>query len=273
MIDGTADAPILLFDSGLGGLTVYDTTRALLPDAPIVYVADYGGLPYGERSEAEISARVPAILGRLAERYRPSLICIACNTASTIALDAVRAVLDIPIVGTVPAIKPAAEMSLTRTIGLLGTAATIRQAYVDNLHSAHAPDCRLIRHAAGGLVAEAETKMSGKSSSDEVFDDAIAGLVRQEGGGDIDVIVLACTHFPLLRDELGAAANRLGLRDDLKFIDGAEGIARRIAHLSKDRQWKGSPKAKFVATAPAPDGENNRDLLAARGFDGFERLD
>src|SRR3546814_16689971 len=98
--------PILFRDSGLGGLSVLEPTRKLLPNAPIVYVADNGGFPYGTRSEAEIAARVPALLGRLVERYHPRIIVIACNTASTIALAAVRAVLDLPIVGTVPAIKP-----------------------------------------------------------------------------------------------------------------------------------------------------------------------
>ncbi|MFX7491441.1 aspartate/glutamate racemase family protein, partial [Acinetobacter baumannii] len=91
------------------------------------------GFPYGIRSEEEIAARVPALLGRLAERYRPRLIVIACNTASTIALAHVRAALDIPIVGTVPAIKPAALLSKARVIGVLGTEATVRQPYVDNL--------------------------------------------------------------------------------------------------------------------------------------------
>src|SRR5690606_7921699 len=103
--------PLLIFDSGVGGLSVLKEIRALLPDAPIVYAADSAGYPYGTKSAAVIAARVPALLGRLAERYDPALIVIACNTASTIALDAVRAALDLPIVGTVPAIKPAAALS------------------------------------------------------------------------------------------------------------------------------------------------------------------
>ena len=119
MNDPAAHAPILFFDSGLGGLTVLGPTRALLPTAPIVYAADYAGLPYGEKSDAELAARVPALLGRLVERYQPRLAVIACNTASTIALAHVRAALDLPIVGTVPAIKPAAEMTETGVIGVL----------------------------------------------------------------------------------------------------------------------------------------------------------
>src|SRR5579885_3287959 len=127
------ERPLLLFDSGVGGLSVVAEAGSALPQAPIVYVADNGGFPYGTKSESEIAARVPALLGRLAERYRPRLITIACNTASTIALAAVRSALDLPIVGTVPAIKPAAERSVTRVIGVLGTDATVRQPYVDDL--------------------------------------------------------------------------------------------------------------------------------------------
>src|SRR3546814_1243018 len=120
-----ADAPILFFDSGLGGLTVLGPTRALLPTAPIVYAADYAGLPYGKQSDEELAARVPALLGRLAERYQPRLAVIACNTASTIAPGHVRPALDLPIVGTVPATKPAAEMTQPGVIGVRGTAATV----------------------------------------------------------------------------------------------------------------------------------------------------
>src|SRR3546814_20174101 len=112
--------PILFFDSGVGGLSVLAPARRLLPAAPLVYVADNGGFPYGTKTEAEIAARVPALLGRLVERYRPRLVVIACNTASTIALAAVRSALDLPIVGTVPASKPAAATTATRVIGVPG---------------------------------------------------------------------------------------------------------------------------------------------------------
>ena len=141
MADGAA--PILLFDSGVGGLTVYDALRELLPDAPVIYAADLAGLPYGTKTEAQVAARVSGLLGRMSERFAPRLVCIACNTASTIALGMVREVLEVPIVGTVPAIKPAALATKTGTIGLLGTQATIRQRYVDELERDFAADKRL----------------------------------------------------------------------------------------------------------------------------------
>ncbi|MGI4879874.1 MAG: glutamate racemase, partial [Janthinobacterium lividum] len=152
---------ILLFDSGVGGLSVLPHVRALLPQWPIVFAADNAGFPYGTKTEAEIAGRVPALLGRLVERYRPRLVVIACNTASTIALGPVRAALDLPVVGTVPAIKPAAAISRTRVIGVLGTPATVRQPYVDRLSAEFASDCKVLRHGSGRLVELAEAKLRG----------------------------------------------------------------------------------------------------------------
>ncbi|MCA0207728.1 MAG: glutamate racemase [Proteobacteria bacterium] len=231
------DAPILFFDSGLGGLTVLGPTRALLPTAPIVYAADYAGLPYGKKSNEELAARVPALLGRLVERYQPRLAVIACNTASTIALSHVRAALDVPIVGTVPAIKPAAEMTKTGVIGVLGTEATVRQPYVDDLSARFARGKTVLRHGSPGLVTGAEAKLRGESVDPAVIARAVGGLRGQPGGDAIDVIVLACTHFPLLHDELQAAVG-----PGVRLIDGAEGIARRVAHLTDGQRWPETPR-------------------------------
>jgi glutamate racemase len=224
--------PILFLDSGVGGLSVLAPTRALLPTAPIVYAADNAGFPYGTKSEAEIAARVPALLGRLVERYRPRLVVIACNTASTIALAAVRAALDLPVVGTVPAIKPAAAMSVTRAIGVLGTEATVRQPYVDDLAARFAADCVVVRHGSAALVALAEAELAGERQPDEAYRAVLAGLLDQPGGAAIDVVVNACTHFPLVADRLSAAAPR-----PLAFVDGGPGIARRVATLTEGQDW------------------------------------
>lgn len=221
-------APLLLFDSGVGGLSVLGEVRRLLPDAPVIYAADNGGLPYGPKTEAEVAARVCGLLGRMSERYRPRLICIACNTASTIALGMVRDVLEIPIVGTVPAIKPAAEQTRSGTIGLLGTAATIRQPYVDRLEAEFAQGKLLLRAAAPGLVAAAEAKLRGEPVDPAIYQQAAATLRDQPGGDAIDTVVLACTHFPLLEPELTAAFG-----SGVGFVHGAAGIARRIARLSE----------------------------------------
>lgn len=242
-----ASAPILFFDSGVGGLSVLKPTRAILPNAPIVYAADNAGYPYGTKSEAELAARVPALLGRLVERFRPRLTVIACNTASTIALDHVRAALDIPVVGTVPAIKPAAELSKSRVIGVLGTEATVRQPYVDDLAARFAADCTIIRHGSADLVDLAEAKLAGAAISLEAVHDAIAPMVRQPDGEMMDVMVLACTHFPLLSDEIAAAFPAI------VQVDGGPGIARRIAHLTMGQDWPARPIDTAVFTRPAPE--------------------
>lgn len=238
-------SPILLFDSGVGGLSVLGELRKLLPDAPVIYAADLAGLPYGTKTEAEIAARVAGLLGRMSERYKPRLICIACNTASTIALGMVRDVLNTPIVGTVPAIKPAATLTRTGTIGLLGTAATIRQRYVDELEAQFAQGKRLIRHAAPELVHAAELKLRGGKPDPAVFVDAIAGLRAQPGGEAIDTIVLACTHFPLVQEELNAAFG-----GDVQFVHGAQGIARRIVFLTQGQEFARSGPDMAVLTDP-----------------------
>jgi len=230
------DAPILFFDSGLGGLSVLGPTRALLPTAPFVYAADYAGLPYGKKTNEELAARVPALLGRLVERYQPRLAVIACNTASTIALPHVRAALDLPIVGTVPAIKPAAELTETGVIGVLGTEATVRQPYVDDLSAKFASDKTVLRHGSPGLVTAAEAKLNGKAYDPAAIERAIAGLRDQPGGDAMDVIVLACTHFPLLAEELQAVAG-----PGVRLIDGAAGIARRVAYLTDGQKWPAEP--------------------------------
>ena len=241
----TPASPILFFDSGVGGLSVLGPARALLANAPVVYAADSAGFPYGKRSEAELAERVPALLLRLAEQFDPRLIVIACNTASTIALDHARAALDIPIVGTVPAIKPAAEMSRTRVIGVLGTQATVRQPYVDDLAARFASDCTIVRHGSPELVELAEAKLVGGEVRIDAVREAIEPLIEQ--GPEMDVMVLACTHFPLLDAEIAAAF------PDIARIDGAAGIARRIAHLTAGQEWPDSaPPGVALFTAPAP---------------------
>ena len=243
------DAPILFFDSGVGGLSVLGPTLKLLPNAPIVYAADSAGFPYGKRSEAEIASRVPALLGRLVERFHPRLAVIACNTASTIALEHVRSALDLPVVGTVPAIKPAAEMSKSRVIGVLGTEATVRQPYVDDLAARFAADCTIIRHGSPELVELAEAKLAGEEVDVEAVRAAARPMFDAPNDDRIDTVVLACTHFPLLDEELRAAF------PDVAYVDGGPGIARRIAWLTREQPWPAKPPpgiALFTSPAREP---------------------
>ena len=259
------DRPILLFDSGVGGLSVLGAVRELTPQAGLVYVADSAGFPYGIKSEAEIAARVPALLGRLAERYGPRLIVIACNTASTIALRHVRAALDIPIVGTVPAVKPAAERSETRVIGVLGTNATVRQPYVDDLAARFASDCLVLRHGSAALVELAEAKLRGAPADPAAYRAAMAGLFGQPGGERIDMVVNACTHFPLVAGELAAASPH-----PVTFVDGAAGIARRVAQLTAGQDWPAEAGHRAVFTRL---GDREGALSPALSGYGIDRLE
>jgi glutamate racemase len=254
----TPAAPILFFDSGVGGLSVVATARELLPIAPFIYAADSAGFPYGTKSEAEIAARVPALLGRLVERYRPRLIVIACNTASTIALSVVRGALDVPVVGTVPAIKPASLISKTRVIGVLGTEATVRQPYVDRLSAEFAGDCTVIRHGSAALVELAEAKLRGEPIAPAAIAAAVTPLASTER---LDTLVLACTHFPLLREELQTALPGVTL------VDSGQGIARRIAHLTNGQDWPAvALPGLAVFTRVDAKVEVLKPALSARGF-------
>ena len=261
-----ANSPILFFDSGVGGLSVLGPTRALLPNAAIVYAADSAGFPYGPKSEAELAARVPVLLSRLVERYRPRLAVIACNTASTIALEHARSALDLPVVGTVPAIKPAAEMSKSRVIGVLGTEGTVRQPYVDDLAARFAADCTILRHGSPELVELAEAKLAGDPVTVEAVRAAAQPMMSAAGGERIDTIVLACTHFPLLADELKDAF------PNVTYVDGGPGIARRIAWLTREQPWPDAPQpgtAIFTGASPAA---HLRQALARFGLTEIQTL-
>ena len=253
-------APLLFFDSGVGGLSVLEPTRRLLPNAPIVYAADSAGFPYGKRTEAEIASRVPALLGRLVERFHPRLAVIACNTASTIALDHVRSALDLPVVGTVPAIKPAAEISKTRVIGVLGTEATVRQPYVDDLAAKFASDCTIIRHGSPELVELAEAKLAGEEVGQEAVRSAVQPMFDAPGGDRIDTVVLACTHFPLLEEELRASFPHV------TYVDGGAGIARRIAFLTSEQPWPSAPPEGLLVFTGAPIRRPLDSVLAKLGI-------
>ena len=260
------NAPLLFFDSGVGGLSVLGPTRELLPHAPIVYAADSAGYPYGTRSEAEIASRVPALLGRLVERFQPRLVVIACNTACTIALDHVRAALDVPVVGTVPAIKPAAEATKSGVIGVLGTEATIRQRYVDDLAERFASGCTVLRFGSPGLVALAEAKLAGDPVSVDDVRSAAQPLFDLDGAEAMDTVALACTHFPLLREELGEAFPAIN------WVDGGPGIARRIEYLTREDAWPGGKPNGVAVFTGGPPRHALLSALAAYGLDEVRTL-
>jgi glutamate racemase len=173
----------------------------------------------------------------------------------------VRDVLEVPVVGTVPAIKPAAALTQTGTIGLVGTEATIRQRYVDDLETEFAKGKRLLRVAAPALVGAAEAKLRGEPVDPALIADVQARLASLAGEERIDTLVLACTHFPLLAQEFAAAFG-----PDVAQVDGAAGIARRIAHLLEGQSFTAAHPNRFVVTGPITGAAGLEQALAERGF-------
>jgi glutamate racemase len=248
----------LIFDSGVGGLSVFDAIAAAGLPLTVDYAADNAWLPYGDKPDAALRARVPALLRALSAELQPDVIVMACNTASTIALEEARAAISIPIVGVVPPIKPAAEMSKSGVIGLLATPATIARPYTDGLIAQFAADKRVIRFGSTRLVAAAEAKLAGAGEDDGAVADAAAGLFGAPEGAQIDVVALACTHFPLLRDELVRAGPPGCL-----WLDSGAAIARRVAQVISLTETAQTHARRALFSAPAP---RLHPAFTARGF-------
>jgi glutamate racemase len=217
---------ILVFDSGVGGLSIVQEIRALLPMLGIDYVADNAFFPYGTRHEGELLQRVVAVIDAAITRLRPALVVIGCNSASTIALDLLRERFDTPFVGVVPAIKPAAKASTTKTIGLLATEGTIMRDYTRTLARQFAHDCTLVSYGSSDLVLQAEQLLRGQQPDRERIRHELHQLWSLPNASDIDAVVLGCTHFPLLKPlfvELAPA--------NVQWVDSGAAIARRVSSL------------------------------------------
>ncbi|MFC0241485.1 glutamate racemase [Rhodopseudomonas telluris] len=219
---------ILVFDSGLGGLTVLREVVKARPDARYVYVGDDAFFPYGQRSEEAVIGRVVPLMGELIEAHAPDLVVIACNTASTIALAPLRARYTVPFVGTVPAIKPACARSKTKRVSVLGTSATVRLEYTRALIRDFAQGCDVKLVGSANLATLAEAALGGGKVADEAILAEIAPCFVAGDGPDsrTDTIVLACTHYPLLLDRLVRLAPW-----PVEWIDPAPAIARRVVSL------------------------------------------
>lgn len=216
---------ILVFDSGLGGLTVYREIAAARPHADYVYVADDAAFPYGAMEEPALVARVAELMAELIAAHRPDLIVIACNTASTIVLPDLRKRFSLPFVGTVPAIKPACASSVTRRVSVLGTEATVAREYTRALIRDYADNCEVTLVGSKRLAAFAEAELAGAPVSDEALYAEIVPCFRADDART-DTVVLACTHYPLLIDRLRQLAPW-----PVAFLDPAPAIARRVGDL------------------------------------------
>lgn len=251
---------VLVFDSGVGGLTVAREIMALAPDLAVDYSADTGFFPYGDKSDDALRARLPLVASALYEKVGPDVFVIACNTASTLGLPEVRAALPCPVVGTVPAIKPAAQTSQTGVIGLLATPGTIRRAYTDDLISSFASEAQIIKHGSVELVKLAEAHARGEDVALERFADVQRALFDAPGGDRIDTIVLACTHFPLVRDQLIKTAPR-----QITYIDSGEAIARQTLRVMPTGRGKQTGGKGYITDDPA----GREGLVGTLGRFGF----
>ncbi|WP_246251871.1 glutamate racemase [Ancylobacter pratisalsi] len=227
---------ILVFDSGLGGLSVFRELARTRPDARFVYAADDAGFPYGGRDAADLVARVLAVMEALMARVAPDAVVIACNTASTLVLPALRARYSIPFVGTVPAIKPACEASLSRRVSVLATPGTVHRDYTQALIRDFAGGCSVNLVGAPRLAALAEAAMRGDAVADEEIAAEIAPAFLREGKARTDTIVLACTHYPLILSRLEKLAPW-----PVRWIDPAAAIARRLSSLIGPVAFASSP--------------------------------
>jgi glutamate racemase len=241
---------ILVFDSGLGGLTVYREVARARPDARFVYAADDAFFPYSAIADDRLIARALDLMERLIADHRPDLVVIACNTASTIVLPSLRARLAVPFVGTVPAIKPACAASQSKRVSVLGTEATVKREYTRALIREFAADCQVTLVGSARLAALAEAALTGETVEDAAIAAEIAPCFVDDGTARTDTVVLACTHYPLLSDRIARLSPW-----PVTLIDPAPAIARRVVDLigpARNGRRPAAPDVVFTSGRTAP---------------------
>ncbi|MBC8037105.1 MAG: glutamate racemase [Rhizobiales bacterium] len=228
---------VLLFDSGMGGLTVARAVASQLPDAHLIYAADNAGFPYGAWKEDALVRRIVDVMGAFIARCGPHIVVVACNAASTAALAQLRESYKLPFVGTVPAIKPAAAQTKSGIIGVLATPGTVSREYTQALIRNHAKQCQVILHGAKRLAEMAEQKLKGKGIDLEALRREIAPVFHEQNGKRTDVVVLGCTHYPLLMNDLAKVAPW-----PVSYLDPAPAIARRAADVLDETPLHAAPR-------------------------------
>lgn len=226
--------PILVFDSGVGGLSIVAALRERMPDLPLTYACDNAAFPYGLKSDAWLLDRVPEVVAQLIERVQPCLLVVACNTASTVVLPALRERFPLPVVGVVPAIKPAGLMTRSGHIGLLATQGTIKRPYTQRLIETFAGDCQVTRVGSNQLVELAEEVMAGCEIPDATLLEILQPFLDEPR---LDTMILGCTHFPLLQKQLARVAEQAGAQH-WQWVDSGAAIARRVLHLLAEAGYK-----------------------------------
>ncbi len=258
---------LIVFDSGLGGLTVLRALREAVPEARVTYIADDAFFPYGALAEEALIARVDAVIGGAVAELAPDAVVIACNTASTVALPHLREAHALPFIGTVPAIKPAAMLSQSCLISVLGTPATVRRDYTRALIAAHGEGCDYTLVGASALAALTEAAMAGADVPDAAIVAEIAPCFVEKDGRRTDVIVLGCTHYPLLIGRLEKLAPW-----PVAWLDPAPAIARRSANVLAELGFvvgvgASRPRGEMQFTSGRPAPEALRPMLDFCGLE------
>lgn len=221
---------LLVFDSGIGGLSVVREIRRSVASTDIVYVADDVGFPYGEWQAQALSDRVVAVISDLIDAIAPDAVVIACNTASTLVLPPLRSRFSLPFVGTVPAIKPAAEGTRSGLVSVLATVGTMQRDYTRDLIDSFARSCDVRLVGSDRLAPLAEAFMRGEPIDDQAVRSEIAPAFVEADGRRTDTVVLACTHYPFLAGQFRSFAPW-----PVAWIDPGPAIARRVAHVVGER--------------------------------------
>jgi glutamate racemase len=259
---GTGDRPVIVFDSGLGGLSVLAPIREMLPGRRLVYVADDAGFPYGDWDEAALLARILALMDELIAAHDPAAVVIACNTASTLVLPPLRARFDLPFVGTVPAVKPAAERTKSGVVAVLATPGTMKRDYTRDLIRQYASLCHVRLVGAPELAGLAEAHLRGEAVDEAALASQIAPCFVEIGDRRTDIVVLACTHYPFVVGHLAAAAPW-----PVEWLDPAPAIARRLAAvLGAEAEPVGQSGGKAVFTSGRSAPAAVAALLARHGL-------
>ncbi|KFX00667.1 glutamate racemase [Pectobacterium betavasculorum] len=258
---------ILVFDSGVGGLSVYDEIRQLLPDLHYIYAFDNEAFPYGEKSQQFIIERVVEIVNAVQQHHQLALVVIACNTASTISLPALRERFTFPVVGVVPAVKPAAKLTRNGVVGLLATRATVQRPYTHELITRFATDCQILSLGSSELVELAEAKLQGEVIPISELQKILRPWLRLPEPPD--TVVLGCTHFPLLAEEL-----KMALPEGTRLVDSGAAIAKRTAWLvaNLDSPPLSSDRNLVYCLTITPKVATLWPILQRYGFDSLEKL-
>lgn len=255
---------VLIFDSGFGGLTVLREARVLMPDRRFIYVADDAAFPYGDWEEGALLERMVNLFGELVQTWKPEIIVIACNTASTLAIERLREVYpDQVFVGTVPAIKPAAERTRSGLVSVLATPGTVKRQYTRDLIKdwASMVDVRLV--GSTKLAALAEAYMRGGMVDEQAVSAEIEPCFVEEDGRRTDIVVLACTHYPFLVNRMRKVAPW-----PVDWIDTSEAIARRAVMLL-EKVPTAADKGEVLEDDVAVFTSGNVDALTAKLLRGF----